>query len=225
MTADIFYNWFRKVFIPSVADIPRPVLLLLDNFVAHRAVSVIELADEHGIHILGFPPHSTHILQPLDVGFLQAFKHWWSKASDIQQSENTVSCQDNVLDVTVHLDSTMYVAVVNERRRSAAGGGRMAAQTCSGLSLPKSWLSAWRCSSPTWMAVLGGWHSRSGTCAVHSAKQVGRSVVDPAKTQLFEYLKVEHHACQRKSASSHASATSKHIGDKHGVMQCRSMAC
>ncbi|VDI27324.1 Hypothetical predicted protein [Mytilus galloprovincialis] len=44
------------------------VLLLLDGHKSHVAVDIIEWAQEHHIIIHVLPAHTSHILQPLDVG-------------------------------------------------------------------------------------------------------------------------------------------------------------
>ena len=57
------------------------VLLLLDGFGSHHAIEFLKFCSEHDIIPLDFPPHSTHFLQPLDVGFFQPLKHYYSKAT------------------------------------------------------------------------------------------------------------------------------------------------
>lgn len=66
MDSDLFFKWFRDIFIPHCGS-ARPVLLLLDNHESHISIEVIQLARANKIEILGFPAHTTHILQPLDV--------------------------------------------------------------------------------------------------------------------------------------------------------------
>lgn len=45
----------------------RPVLLLMDNHTSHLSVEALDTAAANGVHILSFPPHCSHRLQPLDV--------------------------------------------------------------------------------------------------------------------------------------------------------------
>lgn len=52
----------------------NPILLLLDNHVSHRNLEVLKFCRENGIHVLSFPPHCSHLLQPLDVSVLKPFK-------------------------------------------------------------------------------------------------------------------------------------------------------
>ena len=53
----------------------RPILLIQDGHSSHITVELIELAKENNIHILCLPSHTTHLLQPLDVGVFSSFKH------------------------------------------------------------------------------------------------------------------------------------------------------
>ena len=46
----------------------RPVILIMDNHVSHLSTSVIDVAEEYNIILCCLPPHSSHILQPLDKG-------------------------------------------------------------------------------------------------------------------------------------------------------------
>ena len=63
--------WFQQFihWIPQV----RPVLLIQDGHCSHVS---IELA----FNSLCLPPHTTHFLQPLDVGVFKTFKAVFSRA-------------------------------------------------------------------------------------------------------------------------------------------------
>ena len=66
MNTGIFYEWFVKMFVPNCGK-ERPVLLVMDNHISHVSIQTIEAAIENDILLVGFPGHTTHILQPLDV--------------------------------------------------------------------------------------------------------------------------------------------------------------
>ena len=61
----------------------NPSLLIYDNFEARLSIAVLNLAKEHGVTILTLPPHSTHKLQPLDVGVMGPFKTAYTAAIDL----------------------------------------------------------------------------------------------------------------------------------------------
>jgi hypothetical protein len=64
--------------IPATAK--KPKVLLMDQHGSHMDDNFIIKATDHHIHPYPFPGHLTHILQPLDVGVFQPYKHWHRKA-------------------------------------------------------------------------------------------------------------------------------------------------
>ena len=62
---------FIKLVKPSKED---PVLLLLDNHDSHVSVELVRLCKDNWVHLLTFPPHCSHRLQPLDVSVYGPFK-------------------------------------------------------------------------------------------------------------------------------------------------------
>jgi hypothetical protein len=82
MTNEGFLHFFKERFLPFTAQDRKKgkVLLIMDNFGAHVQLAVLPLAYENNVVLVSFPPHATHILQPLDVVIMQAFKKWLSKA-------------------------------------------------------------------------------------------------------------------------------------------------
>lgn len=77
----LFTRWlihFIEFTKPSKDD---PVLLVLDGHYSHtRNIDVIELARTHNVSIVCFPPHSTHKMQPMDVGFMSPLKTYYAQA-------------------------------------------------------------------------------------------------------------------------------------------------
>lgn len=75
--SEIFYMWFVKFLnrIPA----KRPVLLLLDGHASHLSKETLLLARENQVHFLMFPPHTTHLYQPLDVGVFGPMKKAFSE--------------------------------------------------------------------------------------------------------------------------------------------------
>ena len=75
---DLFLQWF-KFFLASILP-TRLVLLIMDGHRTHMSIELIELAQSSGVHLLCLPSHTTHILQPLDVGIFKSFKSYFSKS-------------------------------------------------------------------------------------------------------------------------------------------------
>jgi len=57
-------------------------LLLLDDHNSHCTREFIQFCDDRKIILFCLPPHSTHLLQPLDVVVFQPYKHYHAEAID-----------------------------------------------------------------------------------------------------------------------------------------------
>lgn len=89
MTINIFIQWFKKFIEFSGASLNRKKLLILDGHVSHvKGLEVIDLANKNGIIILTLPPHSTHRLQPLDVGYMKPFSTAYAEEIRVWQKDN-----------------------------------------------------------------------------------------------------------------------------------------
>jgi hypothetical protein len=54
-------------------------LLVLDGHESHHSIEFQELCKENNIYTLCMPPHSSHLLQPLDVGCFSPLKRAYSR--------------------------------------------------------------------------------------------------------------------------------------------------
>jgi hypothetical protein len=65
--------WLQKVFerYTKPARATQKRLLIVDGHSSHVNMAFVDWADQHGIILLILPPHTTHRLQPLDVGLFQ----------------------------------------------------------------------------------------------------------------------------------------------------------
>lgn len=86
MTNELFFERF-KLFVVMVPTV-RPVLLVSDGHGSHITIEVIEYARSNEIHLLCLPSHTSHILQPLDVGVFKSFKAFFSKACHQYMAKN-----------------------------------------------------------------------------------------------------------------------------------------
>jgi len=75
-------QWFEKSFIPHAKQhntSGKLILLIYDGHGLHKADEMWELALQHGVHLFCLPPHTTHHLQPLDVGVFGPLQNAWQK--------------------------------------------------------------------------------------------------------------------------------------------------
>jgi len=74
ITAVKFVKYMVHFIKHTNASKESPILLVLDNHTSHLSVEVIDMAIDHGITMISFPPHCSHRMQPLDVGVFGPFK-------------------------------------------------------------------------------------------------------------------------------------------------------
>ena len=66
----------------------RPVLLIFDGHSSHITIDVIEYVRLNNINLLCLPSHTSHILQPLDVGVFKSFKTSFSRVCRQYMAKN-----------------------------------------------------------------------------------------------------------------------------------------
>lgn len=81
MTAAIFEEWAKKVFVPKVEKMrdkngapDQRVLLLVDGHGSRACPAALHYLAEHNIDVVTPVSHSSHICQPLDLRFFAVFK-------------------------------------------------------------------------------------------------------------------------------------------------------
>ncbi|TVY32850.1 hypothetical protein LSUB1_G008693, partial [Lachnellula subtilissima] len=74
-------EWLEKVFIPATApqDPRDPRLLILDGHGSHETTEFMWLCFQYKIQLLFLPPHTSHVLQPLDLSIFSPLKAAYRK--------------------------------------------------------------------------------------------------------------------------------------------------
>ena len=72
INTQLFYGWLINHFAKKV--LVQPVVLLVDGHTSHIDVEVSKFCLENQILLYCLPSHSSHLLQPLDVGFFRSLK-------------------------------------------------------------------------------------------------------------------------------------------------------
>lgn len=78
MNTDLFIDVMKHFIKCSGSSQANPSILIYDNHESHISIHCIELAKENGVRL----PHSTHKLQPLDVGIFGPFQKFYNAAVD-----------------------------------------------------------------------------------------------------------------------------------------------
>jgi 4-hydroxybenzoate polyprenyltransferase len=73
-------EWLEKVFIPGTQPAtPGPRLLVVDGHGSHETTEFMWLCFQHNIRLLFLPPHTSHVLQPLDLAVFSSLKAAYRK--------------------------------------------------------------------------------------------------------------------------------------------------
>ena len=77
----ICLTWLKTVFDKHTKDrtVGRYRLLILDGHGSHVTPEFDQYCLDHSIIVVCMPPHSSHLLQPLDVGCFSILKHLYGK--------------------------------------------------------------------------------------------------------------------------------------------------
>ncbi|CAG9136187.1 unnamed protein product [Plutella xylostella] len=79
IVSEAFRDFMLKSFIPMIEDKEQPTLLIFDGHSTHVQLDVIEEAKKNNITIIKLPAHTSHLLQPLDLGVFKPYKDAWDQ--------------------------------------------------------------------------------------------------------------------------------------------------
>ena len=82
MDAQLLVKYMKHFIAHTMSSENRPLLVMFDGHQSHKSLEVVELATQHQITLLTFPPHTSHRLQPLDVTFFGTLKNGFNKDVD-----------------------------------------------------------------------------------------------------------------------------------------------
>ena len=109
-TDEIGLRWLQKLFIPATTSRTRGRyrLLILDGHGSHLTPEFDKICAENDVIPICMPPHSSHLLQPLDVGCFAVLKRSYSGLVDQQ-----TRCGIN------HIDKLDFLAAYPHARTDA----------------------------------------------------------------------------------------------------------
>ena len=119
VTQEIFTDYIRNVFIPYVDNIrqnqlyvDKPAVFLCDNCASHFDENLLRELARKNIRFVTFPPHSSHLFQPLDLVTFGVFKnHLRSVTSRYEKGSQ--------LDRISRLLKAIEMATISENNRHA----------------------------------------------------------------------------------------------------------
>ncbi|CAL4093466.1 unnamed protein product, partial [Meganyctiphanes norvegica] len=81
MEGPLFHTWIQVLNKELIErQTKKPVLVLLDGHTSHVDLIAAEYARDNGILLFALPPHTSHLLQPLDVGFFSSLKSKYAES-------------------------------------------------------------------------------------------------------------------------------------------------
>mgnify|MGYP002224295709 CR=1 FL=1 len=123
MNSELFLNWLQH-FVDHVKPCDNdPVLLILDNDASHCSLQAVEFCRNHHI-LLSLPPHSSHMMQPLDRVIFASFKEIYA------QEVNKWLCSHPGRSVTLVQIAGLFKSAFN---RIATAGKAALSFSCTGI--------------------------------------------------------------------------------------------
>jgi len=89
-------------------------LIILDSHTSHMTPELRLMAAQYNIHLFTLPSHLTHILQPLDVGIFQPYKHWHKEAvqSSIRKLDLSYTVSSFIRDLPEIRENTFKASTI-----------------------------------------------------------------------------------------------------------------
>ena len=78
MNDELGVKWFGELFLPNCGP-ERPQLIILDSHHSHEVLDLLVMAKQNGIIIMAMPPHTTHMLCPLDRTVFKPLKDYYNR--------------------------------------------------------------------------------------------------------------------------------------------------
>ncbi|GFO49484.1 tigger transposable element-derived protein 6-like protein [Plakobranchus ocellatus] len=88
MTGDLFLESLQHFVRHSCSSKEHPTLLLLDNHESHVTLAAVDFCRDKGVHLLSFPSHGSHKLQPLDRTIYGPMKKFYYTACNEWMYQN-----------------------------------------------------------------------------------------------------------------------------------------
>ena len=83
---EIGLRWLEKLFIPSTSSRTKGKyrLLILDGHGSHLTAEFDQICEKNDIIAICMPPHSSHLLQPLDIGCFAVLKRAYARLIELK---------------------------------------------------------------------------------------------------------------------------------------------
>ncbi|RLO06533.1 hypothetical protein DYB28_013656 [Aphanomyces astaci] len=179
MNADLFDSWLETFGEWKLkARSARHAVLVMDNCSSHLTYNSLAIFEAYGVYIVGLPPNSTHLLQPLDVTVFRSFKAKISNGvtRHLQSLNTTTLPRPFTIQIAGDAYNSSFRTVHDADKPSSAIVNGFGTCGVRPLSLPQM-LHRWE------KATMNGVRSDQATAAWLKTKQHAREEVDSTTTQ------------------------------------------
>ena len=91
ISTECFFTWLSNLFHSAVREsVSFPIIIFLDGHWSHVNISVSEFCFYHDIILYLLPPHSSHIIQTLDITCFGPLKKRWNAKLDEFKAKNGI---------------------------------------------------------------------------------------------------------------------------------------
>ena len=133
MDAQTFSDWFVSTFLPHAKRLEGHKVLIGDNLSSHFTNEVLRLCAENDISFVCLPKNSTHLTQPLDVGFFRPFKIAWRGVLTRWKAANKLAASIDKKDFP-HLLNTTLLEMDKKNPNGAVKMDLMASFRATGIA-------------------------------------------------------------------------------------------
>ena len=95
MESENFIEWFRSIFLVYANKLQGSKILFLDGHASHINFELKRLSESNNIILFRLPAHTSHFLQPLDVGVFKTVKAGWKRIVEAYLVRNSYSSLSN----------------------------------------------------------------------------------------------------------------------------------
>lgn len=117
------FEQYIKHLVEQLDHIKRPIIITFDNHPSHLNVALFKWCKARGVELVTFPPNTTHILQPADVGVFGPAKSGWKVAINKWKRENQGQSLNEVSFMKVLADMNKVVMKTDTIKNSFKATG------------------------------------------------------------------------------------------------------
>lgn len=111
-----FMEWFETMVIPWAKKLQGVKVIIGDNLSSHLNIEILRTCQKLNIRFIFLPANTTHLTQPLDVGFFRSLKAGWREILTRHKLQNPRSTTLNKNDFPVLLSQLFNKIHTKDRR-------------------------------------------------------------------------------------------------------------